>query len=294
MSEQSSLLQPTPRRQFEFTPSSTEPSTPRTPSQESRGPANADLDPNGLTISDRTRSIINLTSSTLFGIYAPSDSSKDGASTPWGTGAETPALRASVDDKKPPVIGPYEGPHSQRSHSHPPLKHGFQNYYLPLIMRSMLLFLFGVAYGSIVTHLHDNQHITPIKVEGIERYTWHYLAFWGVAGVVLGRLLPWVDIFWEETMGNNQSTVSSVPPTEGSEPTSNSADEDRKLEPRTDNELGADWNPAVRSIGAFVGIAFAIVSKCCLVQTNFTATDWCTAPAPVAIYSTSLLYIGFG
>lgn len=31
--------------------------------------------------------------------------------------------------------------------------------------------------------------------------------------------------------------------------------------PATDGEtwLGADWNPVVRSIGAFIGIAFAIV-----------------------------------
>ncbi|KAL9606718.1 MAG: hypothetical protein Q9179_000158 [Wetmoreana sp. 5 TL-2023] len=240
MSEHSSLLRPTPRRHFDFTPSSTAPPTPRTPSQESRGNADPDSEPNSsLKFSDRTRSILNLTSSTLFGIYAPSDSPRDGSSTPWGTGIETPGLRPIGDDNKPPVIGAYDKPQLHRRPSQPHIT--VRNYYLPLTLRTILLFLFGVAYGSIVTHLHDNQQIAPVKVEAIDRNTWRYLAFWGVAGVLLGRLLPWIDIFWERTLGDEErfSAVS-----EETGPPESDEDDGGRSNTRFENVLGADWNPA--------------------------------------------------
>ncbi|KAL8789882.1 MAG: hypothetical protein Q9213_000952 [Squamulea squamosa] len=257
MSEHSSLLRPTPRRQFDLTPSSTEPPTPRTPSQEARGSNGPDSDTNGLKFSDRTRSILNLTSSTLFGIYAPADSPRDGSSTPWGTGSETPVLRPNVNDNKPPIIGAYDKPHLQRRPSHPQFT--VRNYYLPLTSRTVLLFLFGVAYGTIVTHLHDNPQIAPVKVEGIGRYTWRYLAFWGVAGVLLGRLLPWIDIFWERTLGDKNHGEAPSAASEDARSHDGSDDgTERRSNSRFESVTGADWNPAVRSIGAFVGIAFAI------------------------------------
>lgn len=258
MSEQSSLLRPTPRRDFDFTPSTTEPPTPRTPSQESRNAPDPDSDVSNsaLKLSDRTRSILNLTSSTLFGIYAPSDSPKDGSSTPWATGFETPGIRASIDENKPPVIGAYDRPQLHRRPSQPHVT--VKNYYVPLILRTILLFFFGVAYGSIVTHLHDNQQIVPVKVEGINRYTWRYLAFWGFAGVLLGRLLPWIDLFWERTLGEEQRSTERSTLLQESDSQESGNDEDERLSTRLEGVLGADWNPAVRSIGAFVGIAFAI------------------------------------
>ncbi|KAL8807531.1 MAG: hypothetical protein Q9182_000696 [Xanthomendoza sp. 2 TL-2023] len=252
MSEHSSLFRPTPQRLFDLTPSSTEATTPRTPSQEPRDPAEADSDPNGLKFSDRTRSILNLTSSTLFGIYAPTDSPKDGSSTPWATGIDTPALRPNNDDTKPPVIGAYDKPQMHRRPSQPHIT--LRNYYLPLLSRTTLLFLFGVAHGTIVMHLHDNQKLAPVRLEGIDRYTWRYLAFWGVAGVLLGRLLPCIDIFWERTLGDlNQG---STPP--AASEVADPPDGSERPKIRFESLLGADWNPAVRSIGAFVGIAFAI------------------------------------
>ncbi|KAL8767474.1 MAG: hypothetical protein Q9209_006060 [Squamulea sp. 1 TL-2023] len=269
MPEHSSLLRPTPRRKFDLTPSSTESSTPRTPSQEARSSNEPDSDTNGLKFSDRTRSILNLTSSTLFGIYAPADSPRDGSSTPWGTGSETPALRPNVNDHKPPIIGAYDKPRLQRRLSHPQIT--MRNYYLPLISRTVLLFLFGVAYGTIVTHLHDNPKIAPVKVEGIGRYTWQYLAFWGVAGVLLGRLLPWIDIFWERTLGDKNNGEA---PSAASEDTTSHDGSDAGSErsnSRFESMLGADWNPAVRSIGAFVGIAFAIVRAVLGFKIGFTS-----------------------
>lgn len=38
-------------------------------------------------------------------------------------------------------------------------------------------------------------------------------------------------------------------------------DDDDQPASRSGSGLAADWNPVVRSIGAFVGIAFAIVSS---------------------------------
>ncbi|KAL8730409.1 MAG: hypothetical protein Q9166_004047 [cf. Caloplaca sp. 2 TL-2023] len=269
MSDHSSLLRPTPRRHFDLTPSSTEPSTPPTPSQEPRATAETDSDANGLKLSDRTRSILNLTSSTLFGIYAPSDSPRDGSSTPWNTGIETPGLRPIIDDKKPPVIGAYDKPHLHRRPSQPHIT--VRNYYLPLLSRTILLFLFGVAYGTIVTHLHDNQSIAPVKVEGIDRYTWRYLAFWGLAGVLLGRLLPWIDLFWERTLGDANHGVEPSVISEDARSHDGSDDEGERSNTRFESVLGADWNPAVRSIGAFVGIAFAIV---CTIHTLSGLHNW--------------------
>ncbi|KAI4138378.1 MAG: hypothetical protein L6R39_006819 [Caloplaca ligustica] len=252
MSEHSSLLRPTPRRTFNFTPSST---SPPTPAPERRNPFDLDQDNNSNrpNLSDRTRSILNLTSSTLFGIYAP-DNPQDGLSTPRDTGLETPGPSSrSMDDNGPPVIAAYDKAHMHRRLSQPHISVG--RYYPPLVLRTVLLFFFGVAYGSIVTHLHDNQRIAPVKVEGIDRYTWRYLAFWGVAGVVLGRLLPWIDVFWTETRGERRHPTES----EDIGPPEESRDDDGRTNKGSGSVLGADWTPAVRSIGAFVGIAFAIM-----------------------------------
>jgi len=75
-----------------------------------------------------------------------------------------------------------------------------------------------------------------VKVEGLNRASWRYLAFWGVAGVAMGSLLPWIDQLWilGSKSGNEKAGGS---PTRG---------------------LPRRWNDVVRIVGAFVGIAFAI------------------------------------
>ena len=253
------IQRPVPRRTFQISSPSAESSAPPTPSPETSDPSYLDPRSNGGIPPSRTRSILNLTSSTLFGIYAPTgyEGTRDDGATPWGTGSQTPAQRKSIDDLRPPVLGPYQRAQveSRQPHHHPkPMDKLF-----PLALRTVLLFLFGIAYGVIVTHLHDNRTLAPVRVEGIDRYSWRYLMFWGLAGVGLGSLLPWVDVVWEEKVGKPQNS-------RGKE------DEDTK-EPGSDGTshgdgppassigsgLGADWNPVVRSIGAFVGIAFAIV-----------------------------------
>lgn len=205
----------------------------------------------------KNRSILNLTSSTLFGIYTPSasgfDTSRDQPSTPWGNGGQTP--RHSIDDTKPPVIGAYEGPHSQRRHSHQPHQ-SFLDYILPLGLRTILLFSFGVAYGVIVSHLHDHQQVAPVQLEGVEQSSWGYLMAWGGVGVLLGGLLPWIDVLWEEVLGRDVEVFASK--TQDSRTADVSEDQGPRPASRSGSGLGADWNPVVRSIGAFIGIAFAI------------------------------------
>ena len=111
--------------------------------------------------------------------------------------------------------------------SHMPVKHTRKEpapWYM-VALRGIALFAFGVAYGAVVTDLHNSKKFSPATVD-IDRYNPRYLVQWGLAGVVLGSLLPWLD-------GGDADHGSA--------------------------RTKIDWDPAVRSIGAFVGIAYAIV-----------------------------------
>ena len=112
----------------------------------------------------------------------------------------------------------------------------------------------------IVTHLHDEQKLSPIKVENIDRYSWRYLMFWGMAGVALGTLLPYIDIFWKDMWGEKHRSDADIIKEQVTK-SKETADDDEieKAETSRGSSLGADWNPVVRSVGAFIGIAFAIV-----------------------------------
>jgi hypothetical protein len=126
-----------------------------------------------------------------------------------------------------------------------------------LALRSILLFVTGMGYGILVTHLHQEQGLAHFQVEGFIRpnYSWSYLVFWGLAGVGFGGLLPWVDTKWEERASSRESEKR------------HSAVEDEE-EDSASTKAATDWNPAVRSIGAFVGIAFAIVCSVSLHVTH--------------------------
>lgn len=251
------LLRPTPRRPFDINVTSATPPESTTPvdSGEHTSPNYLDAKTN---VADqgsfsRTRSILNLTSSTLFGIYSPTGyNERDEPSTPWGTGAETPRERGSFDGM-PPTYGGRSDPLHRRKSSQHVSTTPLPNHILNLTLRIILLFCLGMGYGVLVTHLHNDRRLAPFQVEGIMKpsYNWSYLVFWGVAGVGLGSLLPWVDTMWEESASNPELT---------SEKERLSTVEDEDIGSSTSG-LGADWNPVVRSIGAFVGIAFAIVSS---------------------------------
>ncbi len=260
MTDQLPVLRPMPRRPFELTPASPEPSEPASPSPGTTDPNYLDSKPYGNAPPSRTRSILNLTSSTLWGIYsqAPYDTSRNEASTPWGTGAQTPSLRPSIDESRPLVGAGVERPQSKRLSSH--VHTGYPNIILAFALRTILLFVSGVAYGVIITHLHDNQRLAPVKVTGIKRDSWAYLIYWGLAGVGLGSLLPWVDVLWEETLGAAEGVAATKPTNRNSMSSATGNENDERPSSRAGSGMGADWNPVVRSIGAFVGIAFAIVS----------------------------------
>ena len=249
------ILKAPPRgRTFEL-PSepSSEPPTPTSDSQTPHlYPPKDSLD--GTVTPSRTRSILNLTSSTLLGIYQPTGygTEREEPSTPWGTGAETPvdSRNAAFDFTKSslPDTVLHKGPngYSRRRRSiatpanlqHRPRK-GLVGYWLPLVGRETSLFAVGVLYGLLISHLHDKREVAPVKVENLNRESWAYLSFWGVAGVLLGETLPLVDKLWAPRDNDDIE-----------EP-------EREKERRSARGSG-NWMDVVRSIGAFVGIAFAI------------------------------------
>ncbi|EEQ88604.1 hypothetical protein RJZ56_000344 [Blastomyces dermatitidis] len=313
------ILRPRARKPFELAASSpsTEPSEPSTPILEESAPNQNALDPSSKDslAAHRTRSILNLTSSTLLGIYSPTtlDSPRDELSS-WdavASGAQTPTsisnnarfplsttstttttttTAATAATRKPTngstlISNPPSSIHPRHIRT-PRLLHRrrtLRTFYLPLLLRSALLFIFGVAYGIIITHLHDNPRVTPIKIENIDlirRGSWVYMVFWGGAGVALGGLLPWFDVVWEEFVGGDgegeedgagvgekmDGGGGNVEVSNRDLTGSGSGSGDGKVnvkvnggqQLKSSQSIAADWNQVVRSIGAFVGIAFAI------------------------------------
>lgn len=82
---------------------------------------------------------------------------------------------------------------------------------------------------------------------------------WGGVGVLLGGLLPWIDVLWKEVSGRDIEVFASQP--QDSRPADVDEDQGPRPASRLGSGLAADWNPAVRSVGAFIGIAFAVVSN---------------------------------
>jgi hypothetical protein len=117
-------------------------------------------------------------------------------------------------------------------------RRGFKGYVLPLIGRISVLFGIGVGYALLITHLHDHRGVAPVKVE-LDRGSWMYLVLWGIAGVILGEALPYSDQFWD--IDEDEKT----------------ANERRNEQERKDRGLDG-WMDVVRSVCAFIGIAFAI------------------------------------
>lgn len=254
MADTPPVLRPIPRRAFELTPASTD-SSPPSPSSE---PVNPDplVDRKLDSLSpSRTRSILNLTSSTLLGIYSNTghDGPREESSTPWGTGAQTPSQRRSVDESRSETSmlswnAKTQQPQVPRRRTKP----GF----LQIIFRSLVLFVFGIAYGLIITHLHRSQNMSRVRLPGVEGHFQYQLLAWGLSGVLLGSALPWVDQKWAEAYGAREVKENDVRSSKGSAwPTSKLSSSFLDF----GSEHSGDWYSAVRSIGAFVGIAFAVV-----------------------------------
>lgn len=119
---------------------------------------------------------------------------------------------------------------------------GFKGYLLPLAGRVTALFSVGVLYGLLISHLHDRQHLAPVHIN-LDRTRWTYLATWGFIGVLLGEALPQADFLFN---GSADGAIEEE-----------TEEEQERKELR--RARGADgWLAVVRSISAFVGIAFAI------------------------------------
>lgn len=138
---------------------------------------------------------------------------------------------------------------SQRLRQQQLLQQQQQHYgfWVPLLARFAALFGFGVLYGVLISHLHENRTIAPVRVEGLDHGSWEYLAFWGAAGIALGSLLPVVDAWLDrgsEEEGDGRRVLKRM----------GVAREGRR---GSAEDMG--WIRVIRSVGAFVGIAFAIV-----------------------------------
>ncbi|KAH8731306.1 insulin-induced protein-domain-containing protein [Phaeosphaeriaceae sp. PMI808] len=206
----------------------------------------------------RNKSFLNMAGSTLFGIYDDVGSSAmSTAETPWGTGAETPAHTAmgyhawdsgmgSPDGGMRMKQQARRGTHNtklgggpktgspRRSRRQGAIKHGI------LLGKLIALFLFGVTYGLIVSHLHDTRQLSAVHVRGMDRDSWIYLASWGCFGVALGSLLPYVDLAW------------------GGQHTTNNSAQEKDSEKDSESPISEQINDVVRSVAAFIGVAFAI------------------------------------
>jgi hypothetical protein len=229
----------------------------------------------------RNKSFLNMTSSTLFGIYDEVDSAAASmAETPWGTGAETPAhtgmghhawdsgmgspdagMGMKIQARKGTQTGRGEGKRKAQSPRRP--RHGVARHAI-LGGKLAALFMFGVIYGLIVSHLHDTRQLSAVHLEGMDRENWIYLTSWGFFGVALGSLLPYVDLAW-----SGHTTEGQV--------------DEKELEKDGQSPVSEQINDVVRSVAAFVGIAFAIVSNWA-VSRLIKHTNSSQAPAPVAIY----------
>lgn len=258
MADSLPLLQPTPRRRVELTPTSTESSSPPTPFRQRSDSSYLDAE---MSEARRTRSILNLTSSTLVGIFShPGDeNARLGLSSPRSTGAHTPARLPNGDGRFSPVTSAVTDSKSRpQNFATPPRHSSARNGIPPLVLRLVFLFCSGMAYGLIVRHLHDRRQLAPMKMDQIDRSSWGYFILWGGGGVIIGSLMPWVDSFWEKAWGKEENPdaahMSSHTPISSGDEGANPLLGSRKA-------MGGDWDTVVRGVGAFVGIAFAIVSS---------------------------------
>lgn len=233
MSDDEAPLRPRPQRVFRVNDSSGS----STPAEPSNMDTLTPKEPGSAAIS-RNGSIMNLTSPTLYGIYSPTafEGTRDEDSA-WGTEADVQPSSPDIPKVQPTLArSRTESAAVLRTRSR--LSHGlFRGVILPQTISGALLFAFGVVYGIITIHLHENHWITPVKLEYTHFYgSWEYLGFWGLTGVAIGNVLPWLDSYLggaaaQEKQSSNDSA-----------------------------ELALSWSAVVRSVGAFVGIAFAMVN----------------------------------
>ncbi|KAI1085846.1 insulin-induced protein [Whalleya microplaca] len=196
----------------------------------------------------RADSEMNLTGSTLMGIYKPVYGkdrmflNDDKSNTPLSAGLETPIKTPDVDDPFYKIQKERAHQTRRRSSLHPaprpqPLSKTAFAFYLSV--RVLLLSGLGILYGILVAQF-QNGHKDIFTTTGYDAW---YMTFWALAGNMLGSLLPSFDGIWERVFGQDDVAVESAAELTTGESTISKR---------------PALAPAIRIIGCFVGIAFAI------------------------------------
>jgi hypothetical protein len=97
-----------------------------------------------------------------------------------------------------------------------------------LIVRMVILFIFGVIYGQFSKHLHDNHSITSYTLD-LNNFS---LILWGSQGILLGFLLPFFDWMFPYNAMSAKENISS--------------------------KGGKNWSSVIRAIGGFVGVVYGL------------------------------------
>lgn len=230
------VIRPMPRRPFQLqdTPSSTSPSRPCTPPSDTF--ANDTTQNSATSISSRSRSFLNLTSSTLFGIYSPSVDTGTPCVTrpvsPSGFRTRENGLGIAGEQKVDKKWGVAE----RGAVVHTGFK---RTTWFNRALQVGVLGLLGAVFGIAVTYVHDRSLVAITDMAHVGAY----LSYWAALGICLAHLLPWLDRSW------NDETVSV---------------KDHRRSSRS-KRAGQDWTvprwiDIVRAAGLFVGLTFAIVS----------------------------------
>ena len=106
--------------------------------------------------------------------------------------------------------------------------------------------------------------------------------------------MPWVDIFWKEALeGNELNPPSKLEPEAPTSPISAIKGDEERVS-GFGSGSGTDWSPVVRSMGAFIGIAFAIVSVNRIsVIIVYAIANMTPAETALAVHTPSITYFSF-
>lgn len=218
----------------------------------------------------QNKSFLNMKSA-LFGIYDDVGASTEAASvveTPWGTGAETPGHVGmgwhGQESGLSMTKAARRAGHSRRAshghahaHSHTRRRSTLSRYAV-LGAKLVALFTFGIFYGTIVSHLHDTRQLAAVRIRSVDRGSWFYVMAWGVGGVALGSLLPWVEGVWNQRSHRNIETEGRTAKSKASRVPDAAAEEEEEEEEAERIPISEQINDVVRSVAAFIGVAFAI------------------------------------
>lgn len=257
------ITKPIPRRNFTLgdsfdqDESNTNGSTLFTPDMK---PSNNDADTLPIDKDKRSQSYKNLTKSALFGIYGSAYDSIP--PTPGITRDPSLANLADFQNSDGSSLPSQRSrPLSSISRQKRRQRPGTPKYYALLLVRLGLLFVSGAAYGFLVASLHDSGRVVPVNLD-LDRYRPFYITIWGLAGVGMGTLLPWIDDIYEEYMFESAAAEEQerLKRNGGISPSHDYIGSRTNDLYKQKETTEPSWNPMVRSVGTFIGIAYAIVS----------------------------------